>query len=137
MRKIVFFLLCILTASSQLFAQGKTVTGKVTDENGNPLSGASISAVGSKSNANAMSDGSGNFSITLPSSVKQLSISYVGFTTSTVTLTSGQTSMSVKLAPGAKLDEVVVTGINRVKRSQYTGAASKISEAQIANRPVG
>ncbi len=137
MRKIVFLLLCILTASSQLFAQGKTVTGKVTDENGNPLSGASISAVGSKSNANAMSDGSGNFSITLPSSVKQLSISYVGFTTSTVTLTSGQTSMSVKLAPGAKLDEVVVTGINRVKRSQYTGAASKISEAQIANRPVG
>ncbi len=128
-------MLCSLMAVSHLLAQGKTVTGKVTDENGAGLAGASISAVGSK--ASAVTNSDGTFSISVPSKVKELTISFVGYETQTASIGS-QSSLSVKLAQGGnKLDEVVVTGINRVKKSQYTGAATKISEAAIANRPVG
>ena len=104
-------------AVGHLLAQGKTVTGKVTDENGAGLAGASISAVGSK--ASAVTNSDGTFSISVPSKVKELTISFVGYETQTATIGS-QSSLSVKLAQGGnKLDEVVVTGVNRVKRNQY------------------
>lgn len=133
MRKHVMMMLCVLLATVQLYAQ-RTVTGKVTDESGTPLAGATVAAGTSVS---ATTGSSGEFSIAVPSGVKQLAVSYVGFATQNITL-SGKNSITVRMVVGAnKLDEVVVTGVNRVKRSQYTGAATKVDAKDLNNRPVG
>jgi hypothetical protein len=48
MRKIILLVLCASLSFAQSFAQSRVVTGKVTDENGSPLAGASVVAKASK-----------------------------------------------------------------------------------------
>ncbi len=130
MRKILFFLICLIVGSNQLFAQQtRTVSGKVTDENGAALIGATISAVGAK--RSTISKASGDFEITLPSSVKQLLITYTGFAEQNIVI-GAQTSLSIKMKPGGtSLENVVVTGYTSVKKEQFSGAVSKVSAEKI------
>ena len=75
MRKIASLFL-LLFACAQVFAQQKTVTGKVTGEDGKPLAGATVSAKGAK--ASTVTDASGKFSLSVPEKVKAVIVSYVG-----------------------------------------------------------
>ena len=78
MKKLTVFLAFALLLIAQAYAQSpRTVTGKVTDDKGTPLSGVTISAVGV--NKNALSDNNGSFSIQVTEKVKSLKITYVGF----------------------------------------------------------
>ena len=74
MRKLAVFLTCALLLVAQAYAQtARTVTGKVTDEKGAPLSGVTVSAVGA--NKNALTDNAGSFSIQVTEKVRTLRIS--------------------------------------------------------------
>jgi hypothetical protein len=95
MRKLAVFLTCALLFVAQAYAQtARTVTGKVTDEKGAPLSGVTISAVGA--NKNALTDNAGNFSIQVTEKVKTLRITYVGFDSKEVSI-NGLSTVSVNL----------------------------------------
>ncbi len=135
MRRIVLLVLCMALAVSQLWAQTRTITGKVTDEKGSPLAGATITASGS--NTKTTSNAEGNFSITVPSTTRSLVISYVGYQNFTASVSAGTTSVSasMKLA-GDDLEGVVVTGYGRTKRSTYSGAAAKIDKKAIEMVPM-
>jgi hypothetical protein len=63
MRKFTSLILCFLLAISQLWAQNRTVTGKVVDDKNNPISGASVVAFGSKVGASTEADGSFKLSV--------------------------------------------------------------------------
>ncbi len=97
-------------------AQSKSVSGKVTDSAGFPLTGTTIVVKGSKNTA--ITDANGNFSITTEKG-KTLVFSFMGFTTKEI-LISNQDFLTVLLQDDSvSLGEVVVTalGIKRDKRA--------------------
>jgi TonB-linked SusC/RagA family outer membrane protein len=122
-------------ATSQLWAQTRTITGKVTDEKGNPLAGVDVSVP--RTSIHATTNSAGTFSISVPNTAKQLLFSYVGFASFTAPITASSTTINASLNPSADLEGVVVTGITRQRRSEYSGAATKIDAKVIEDRPVG
>lgn len=134
MRKLTVMLLVCLMAIGQVWAQERTVAGKVTDEKGDAVVGASVTVKGTK--AGTATDAEGRFAITVPANGKILVISSVGFATQELSITG--TSMNVSMKADEKsLTEVVVTGYTREKKSTFAGAASNISGKVIENVPVG
>src|ERR1700744_2551811 len=91
------------------------VKGKVVDENGQTLPGASVKVKGT--NIGTITDVKGLFSIDVPDN-GVLVVSYIGFTTKEVPV-NGSTSLTISLSPSGALNEVVVTalGIKREARS--------------------
>ena len=133
MRKFVTMTLCVILALSQAMAQNRTVTGKVSDETGKPLEGASVMVKGSKSAILSKADGS--FSLQVPSNAKAIVISYVGSETQDISLGSQSfydVSLRKKVDP---LEEVVVTGYQVRKKRDEAGAISSIKGSQIENQP--
>ena len=105
-------------------AQNKTVTGKVSDANaGTPLSGATVSAKGS--NKSVVSDASGNFTIEVPSSVTQLTISYAGYTSMDVNITGSSIDARLSLA-NATLGDIVVIGYGSARKKDLTGSVATV-----------
>lgn len=96
------------------FAQ-KDVTGKVTDENGNPLASISIKVKGSKTGTTTLSNGT--FKISAPSNAI-LEISGVGYASATIAVASGNFNVTLK-SEVKEIDEVIVTalGIKREKKA--------------------
>ncbi|HSU27736.1 MAG TPA: von Willebrand factor type A domain-containing protein, partial [Chitinophagaceae bacterium] len=84
-----------------------TVTGNVTDENGNPIPSVTIRAQGTKEGT--VSSANGHYSLTLSNAYATLEFSAIGYVTKKVKL-QGQKKLNIKLsASTAQLDEVVVT----------------------------
>ena len=95
-------------------ASVKRITGRVLDDNGEPLIGVNVHVEGTS--VGSITDIDGNFILEAPVG-SVLSISYVGYTPQTVKVT-GQNTYSVQLASDTKLlSEVVVTALG-IKREQ-------------------
>ena len=101
-----------------------TVSGTVTDENGQPLPGASVLEKGTTNGV--QTDFDGMYSLELVGEESVLVVSYLGFTTKELKV-GDQNEVNIKMIPdSAALDEVVVTGYGTQKRSDITGAISEI-----------
>ncbi len=109
MRKYLYLLCFQLLICGFAIAQNKTVTGKIVDENGNPVSFASILVKGTKTGTSA--DANGNFKLQNVSS-GTLVISAQNMQQTEVDIT-GKTEIviAMKAATGSVLSEVVVTGV--------------------------
>ncbi|MBQ6209564.1 MAG: TonB-dependent receptor [Prevotella sp.] len=130
--------ICLAMACSMLwlvsFAQ-KTVTGNVTDANGEPLIGVSVMVKGA-SYAGAVTDIDGNFSIPSVPSSAQLTFSYVGYQTKTVGVGSSSNLKVVLDEDNTTLEDVVVIGYGTMKRKDLTGAVASVSGDKLAANPV-
>ena len=105
----------------------RTITGTVTDsENSAPLIGASILVTGSTTGT--VTDFDGNFTLEVLNDAESLDVSYTGYTTQTVSIAGGITTVNVQLESGSVLDEVVVIAYGTVKKSDMTGAVSSMKE---------
>lgn len=135
MRKIACMLMALLLLQVQLWAQSKTITGKVTDEkDGTPISGVSVTVKGSRVGTVTGTDGT--FKLEVPSNARTLVLSSVSFESKEVTIGSSVT-FNVSLAPaGSNLEEVVVVAYGTVKKGEYTGSTAQISAKDIENRPI-
>ncbi|PKG51160.1 SusC/RagA family TonB-linked outer membrane protein [Olleya sp. 1-3] len=111
-RILTLFLVMVASLS---YAQERTISGTITDENGLPLPSATIVVKGTSNGST--SDFDGNYSIQA-SNGQVLNFSYVGYDSVEKTIGASST-ISVSLQPGNTLDEVVVTalGIKREKKS--------------------
>ena len=117
-------LLCVLFTQTA-FSQTKTITGKVLDDKGSPIQGASISIRGSKGGATTGPDGT--YRIVVPPTAKTLVISSVGFTQQEIAI-GDQTSVDVSLvASQTNLNEVVVIGYGTARRKDLTGSFSTVN----------
>jgi TonB-dependent starch-binding outer membrane protein SusC len=126
----LLFLCAFLISVTALNAQTRTVTGKVTDDKGAALSGVSVRA----GNAGVNTDASGNYTLKVPTTVKTLTFSYVGFASVTKDITGN--TVDVRLAPeNAALTEVVVVGYGTQKRADVTGSVATVKAADIENKP--
>lgn len=114
----------------------RSVTGKVTDENGEPVIGATIVDKENLSHG-TITDIDGNFTLVNLSENTTLHISYVGMESQDISL-NGRTSVNVVLKSDiALLEEVVVVGYGVQKKVNLTGSVATINFSdQIENRPV-
>ena len=135
MRKLLFIVMATLLFYSQTMAQSRTISGKVSDEKGDPISGATIMIKGT--NAGTTSNASGDFVISVPPSARILVISAISFTMQEVPITESTTYSIAMKSDNRNLEEVVVTGYGREKKTQFSGAATTISAKVIENVPVG
>ncbi len=128
---IAFFLISI-----SLSAQTASVSGRVTDDQGEPLIGVSVLEEGSSSNG-TMTDEKGDFKITIYGDDPVLSFHYIGFESTTVTV-NGRSKLNVVMDMATNtLDDVVVVGYGVQKKVNVTGAVAAIDfDKQIAGRPV-
>jgi TonB-linked SusC/RagA family outer membrane protein len=124
----------MLLLSIQIFAQDRTVSGKVTSsEDGLGIPGASVAIKGTT--RGTATDVDGNYKITVSGSAV-LTITSVGYITQDVTVGT-RAQVDVTLAADTKsLKEVVVVGYGTQKKSQMTGAISSVGAKQIQELPI-
>ncbi|NGM66577.1 SusC/RagA family TonB-linked outer membrane protein [Sphingobacterium sp. SGR-19] len=115
-------------------SQTKEVSGKITDETGQPLVGVTVSVVGTTTSTSSNKDG--NYNLTVPESAKTLSFTLIGYELQQVDIgTSNVVDISLKSSTDA-LEEVVVVGYGTRKRSDVTGSVTTISEESLRAVPV-
>ena len=125
--------MAVMTTSVTLSAQNITVTGCVTDTEGEPLIGASVIAPGT--GAGTATDIDGNYTLSVnPQGILQFS--YVGYEAKTVQVDGRSTINVVMLPATALLDEVVVVGYGQMKKTDLTGAVGSIGAKDIKDAPV-
>jgi TonB-linked SusC/RagA family outer membrane protein len=135
LKKLKPFLLLVfaLLLSAIALAQQTTVTGKVTNERGEPLADASINAKGTS--ATTTSDAEGNFRLNVPKKSNTLVVSFVGMETKEVTI-AGQSNIQVSLTAAISgLSDVVVVGYGTQKKGSLTGAVSSIKSSDLVRTP--
>lgn len=134
MKKLFLLLVAVLTIGLCASAQTRTVKGTVLDAtNDEPLIGASVTAHGATTGV--ATDENGAFSITVPTSVTKLTVSYVGFQTQHVDIRSGE--LVVKLNPSSNvLNDVIAVAYGTAKRSEYTGSAGVVKADQLEDAVV-
>ncbi|MEZ0538971.1 SusC/RagA family TonB-linked outer membrane protein [Fibrella arboris] len=125
------WLCCLCTASA--FAQERSVTGRVSDEQIG-LPGVTVTVKGST--RGTTTDAEGNYRISVPNDRAVLVFSSVGFTSQEQTVGS-RSAINVTLANDERaLNEVVVVGYGSLRKSQTTGAISSVTPKQITEQPI-
>lgn len=115
-------ILAFLLLPASVYAQTqKTITGTVIDELGESVIGATVKAI--NTSMGTITDIDGNFTLQVPAEVKQLTISYVGYVTQTVDITSEPIRVQLK-SDNQLLQEVVVVGYGVTRKSDLTGSVS-------------
>lgn len=105
-------------------AQQETVSGRVVDDQGNPLEGATISVKGTA--VAVTTNGAGNYQIKVPENGKALVFTLIGFEAAEK-LINNESTIDVSLkASISDLDEVVVIGYGTQRKSDLTGSISSV-----------
>jgi len=133
MKKLLQSLFILLFVAGNAMAQDRTITGTVTGkDDGKPLPGVTVLVKGTKNGTQTGSNG--KYALTVPSSATQLEISYLGYLTQTVAITSNV--VDVSLAGDSKaLSEVVVTALGISRESKALGySVGKVTPDQILQK---
>ncbi|HRF41541.1 MAG TPA: carboxypeptidase-like regulatory domain-containing protein, partial [Saprospiraceae bacterium] len=102
-----------------------TIHGIVSDDNGDPLIGASVLVKGTT--LGTVTDLEGRFSLTTQDSCATLVISYTGYETQEIKKACASKPIRVKLAPSnVSLEEVVVLGGNRPSKKERSAAVQSV-----------
>lgn len=113
--------------------QKKQISGKVMDENGEPVIGANIMEKGTTNGT--ITDIDGNFVLQVPENAV-LQISYIGYLTTEVTVGNRQTVVITMKEDILIMDEIVVIGYGAVKRANLGGAVATADSKVFQSRPV-
>jgi len=134
MKKLSLLLFMFLFVVGLTMAQ-RTVTGSVTDLNGEPLIGANVLISGTTTGT--ITDIDGSFSMEVPTDAQSLSISYTGFQDQDVSI-FGLNNVAISMAEGELLEEIVVTGLGIKKEKKALGyGVSTISSDALEGRAEG
>ena len=126
---LAFFLLC-----QTAFAQQRTISGVVTDENNEPLLGAAVLLQGNVS-VGTVTELDGSYSLTVPSSGAILEFSCLGYISRTVPV--GQSNViNVSLSiDNLQLEETVVVGYGVHKKETLTGSIVTVKGDELTKSP--
>ncbi len=108
------------------------ITGKVVDQEGNPVVGATVLVKGTKSGVTT--DETGTFRINLPDRNTTIVVSYIGYDVYEVDV-AGMTSITIELKPSDAIEEVIVTGYGTQKRSEIVGSVATITGEELMDIP--
>lgn len=134
MRKALLLLSAMFFLLIQSFAQDRTITGKVTDDKGEPLPNVSIVVKGYNVGAQSAADGS--YTIKVPAGGRTLVFTSVNMQSQEINIGS-RTAMDVAMKIDDKqLGELIVTGYTTRKKTEFTGANTKVLSKQIEQVPI-
>jgi TonB-linked SusC/RagA family outer membrane protein len=134
LRRIALFFLSMVLSSSLIFAQEKTITGKVTAEGEGPLPGVNVTVQGTTTGA--ITDLNGGYSIKVPGTASVLVFSSIGYTTKQVVVGTQNVVDMVLQSDVTALSEVVVTGYTSQRRKDLTGSVGTVEAAKLTAVPV-
>jgi iron complex outermembrane receptor protein len=133
LRQFSLLLLCVVL-TQLAFSQTKTISGKVTDDKGNPIQGATVTVRGL--NKGTSTDATGSFSLNVPASAKTLVISSIGYTEQQIAIGT-QDNFNVSLVTSSSgLNEVVVVGYGTARKKDLTGSVSSVSAKDFNQGPL-
>jgi TonB-dependent starch-binding outer membrane protein SusC len=133
MRKLFLLLGGIVFFAATAFAQ-RTLSGKVTDDKGNPLQNVSIVPKGTTTGT--VTDADGNYKISVPEKSKSLIFSSVDMATIEVVIGVDNVINATLRADEKIMSEVVVTGYGTQRRKDLTGNIATVKGTAIADKPV-
>jgi TonB-dependent starch-binding outer membrane protein SusC len=120
--------------STELPQLPRNISGRILDDKGNPVPGASIRIKGT--NSGTISDLNGDFLITIQDENSTIIISFVGMKSKEI-FVSGKTYIPVTLYQDIMgLDDVIVIGYGFVKKSDLTGTVASVNVNEISQAPV-
>src|SRR5690606_33104083 len=134
MRKLLMALTAVLFFTGQLLAQ-KVVTGKVTDDKGNPVPNASVLVKGTSTGTTTKTDGT--YSLNVPAGATTLVFSSVSMGIQEVPIGSGSVVNATLTSTATDLTEVVVTvPYGTVKKTAFTGSEGTVTAKSIDKQQV-
>lgn len=119
-KKLTMILACLFLSIGMAMAQTKITGTVVSQEDGEAVIGASVFVQGTKTGT--VTDVNGKFALDVPTN-KKLVVSYVGMESQTVLARAG---IKVVLKSSTSLNEVVVTGMQKLDKRLFTGSTTKI-----------
>ncbi len=131
-KKLAMIAAGLLLSMGLAYAQTKVSGTVVSQEDGEPIIGASVIVIGT--NVGAATDLDGRFEFTCPEGKTRLRITYVGMDPIEVT---GRLNMRIEMKPDAKMiDEVMVVAYGTSKKTSFTGSAESVSGEKLELRPL-
>ncbi|KGE13612.1 SusC/RagA family TonB-linked outer membrane protein [Sphingobacterium deserti] len=118
--------LALLLVSHLLFAQQKTLTGRVVDQTGSPLAGATVKVKGGT--VATTTDEIGAFSLDVPATAQTLEVSFIGYSTKDAPIVGTELNIQLSANADQDLEEVVVVGYGTARKKDLTGAMVTIAE---------
>jgi TonB-linked SusC/RagA family outer membrane protein len=128
MLSMILFLFITLPAFAQT-----VVSGVVRDNENNTLIGATVTPAGTS--ASVLTDAEGKYVVNVPSGVTQLTFSYVGMQSQTISI-NNRTVINVSLTSANDLEMVTVVGYGSVRKSDLTGAATTVAAKDFNQGPL-
>ncbi len=121
-----------LLGAGSVFAQNRTISGKVVDTAGDPVIGAAVTVVGN-ARIGAATDLNGAFSLSVPAGAN-ISVESIGYKGQTFAI-GNQTNFNIVLEEDTEmLEETVVIGYGVQKKSDLTGAVASLRSEDLENR---
>jgi TonB-linked SusC/RagA family outer membrane protein len=129
MRKILSLVTVLIFSTVLVFSQGRVVSGKITDESGNPVPFATVTEAGTKKGVTA--DENGNFNINITG--QRLSVTAAGYKAQTLSV-EGNTANIQLARSGGQLQEVVVVALGQSRSKTKLGYATTTFNSEAITR---
>ncbi|MBR0049711.1 MAG: TonB-dependent receptor [Prevotella sp.] len=130
-KRLTMFMAAFFLCLGGVIAQTKVTGTVLSQDDGQPIIGAAVSVVGTKTGG--LTDTNGRFSVTLPEGKKDIRVSYLGYESKTVQAKNG---MRVFLKSDAKaLDDVIVVGYGTQRREAKTGSITTVAGEELSEIP--
>lgn len=111
------------------------ISGRVVDEKGEPILGATVLIKGT--NAATFTSSEGGYVLSLPANAKIVSFSFLGYKPKEITIGSESTSLVVLEDVNISIGEVVVVGYGEQKKATVTGAITSVGAKELVKSPTG
>lgn len=132
--KTLLLLISMSMFSGVLFAQNPTISGKVVDENGQSLIGATIKLKNTQ--VATTTDVNGHFTIQLQPAANTIVVSYLGYFAKEVLVKAGNNNIQITMVPDPNnLNEVVVVGYGAQKKRDVTGSLVSVTAQTLNEAP--
>lgn len=127
MKRLNLIILCLLLGIGSAIAQTLKVEGRIVEESGEPIVGATVLIKGTTNGV--ISDVDGNFNITVPNDKTILVISFIGYQKQEI---KASPKMKIVMKSESQtLDEVVVTGMAKMDKRLFTGATDRLTAEDV------
>ena len=114
-------------------AQDRTITGRILDEKGVPVSGVSVTS--SEDKSGTQSDADGNYRINVSAKAKTLIFTNVNFETQQSQIKGNQMNVVIN-SKTSVLEDVVVVGYQTIKRKEIIGSVSTVGSKELSQKPI-
>ena len=135
MKKLLQSLFVLLIVAFSAAAQERTISGTVTSaDDGLPLPGVSVKALGTQNVTVTGTDG--KYATRITSTTKAIQFSYLGYVTKTINIGASNVVNAGLVSDSQSLGDVVVVAYGTQKKEAITGSVSSISSKDLEKRTV-